>query len=126
MFQTHCTLVLCILIYICLPHSWYPRCNSPCFSCAQNTQMMIPPFDLMRSVGLGRCLIDFTGFIQCCNVTNSVVPFSPHRGFLCGCYCCKSNVIFELISFQFVCLNSHGSLMWRSLPPLGFYILVFS
>jgi hypothetical protein len=22
----------------CLPHSWYPHCDSPCFSCAQNTQ----------------------------------------------------------------------------------------
>jgi hypothetical protein len=26
---------------ICL-HSWYPQCDSPCFSRAQNTQM-IPP-----------------------------------------------------------------------------------
>ena len=34
-------------------------------------------------------------------------------------HCCKSNVKFEL-SFQFVCMNSHGSLMWRSLPPLGY------
>jgi hypothetical protein len=40
-------------------------------------------------------------------------------------HCCKSDVIFEL-SFQFVCMNSHGSLMCRSLPPLGLYILVFS
>jgi hypothetical protein len=30
--------------------------------CAQNTQMMIPLFDFMRSVGPGWCLIDFTGF----------------------------------------------------------------
>jgi hypothetical protein len=34
-------------------------------------------------------------------------------------HCCKSNVKFEL-SFQFVCMNSHGSLMWHLLPPLGF------
>jgi len=26
-------------------------------------------------------LIVFTGFIQCCNVTNSVVPFFPFQGF---------------------------------------------
>jgi hypothetical protein len=32
----------------------------------------------------------------------------------------------QILSFQFVCMNSHGSLMWRSLPPLGLYILVFS
>ena len=38
---------------------------------------------------------------------------------------CKSNVKIEL-RFQFVCMNSHGSLMWRSLPPLGLYIMVFS
>ena len=62
---------------ICLPHSWYPQCDSPCFSCAQNIQMMIPLFDLLRSVGPGRCLIDFAGFIQCCIATNNVVPFSP-------------------------------------------------
>jgi hypothetical protein len=40
-------------------------------------------------------------------------------------HCCKSNVIFEL-SFHFVCMNSDGFLMWRSLPSLGLYILVFS
>jgi len=27
---------------ICLPHSWYPQFDSPCFLCAQNSQM-IPP-----------------------------------------------------------------------------------
>jgi hypothetical protein len=26
----------------------------------------------------------FTGFIQCCNVTNSVVPFFPFQGFFVG------------------------------------------
>ena len=32
---------------------------------------------LRRSIG-------FTGFIQCCNVTNSIVPFSPFQGFFVG------------------------------------------
>jgi hypothetical protein len=30
------------------------------------------------------CLIVFTGLIQCCNVTNSVVPFFPFQGFFVG------------------------------------------
>jgi len=25
---------------ICLPYSWYPHCDSPCFPCAQNTQIV--------------------------------------------------------------------------------------
>ena len=41
---------------ICLPHSWYLQCDSVTafVSCAKNTQMMIPLFDLMRLVGPGR------------------------------------------------------------------------
>jgi hypothetical protein len=39
----------------------------------------------MRSAGPGRCgSIVFTGFIQCCNVTNSVISFFPFQGFFAG------------------------------------------
>jgi len=47
--------------YFCLPHSWYP--SQFMFLCAQNTQMMIPLFKLMQSIGPCRWLIDLTGFI---------------------------------------------------------------
>jgi hypothetical protein len=47
------------------------------FVWAQHTQMMVPPLRFMRSVGPGRCLIDFTGFVQRWQVTKKVVPFSP-------------------------------------------------
>jgi hypothetical protein len=33
---------------------------------------MIPLFDLMRSIGSGRCLINFAGFIKCCCHAKSV------------------------------------------------------
>ena len=36
-------------------------------------------------------------------------------------HCCKSDVKFE-VSFQFVCMNSHGSLTCRSLPPLAWVL----
>ena len=42
---------------------------------------MIPLFNLLRLAGPDRCLIGITGFIQCCNVTNSIVPFFPFQGF---------------------------------------------
>jgi len=45
-----------------------------------------PLFVLMRSLGPGRCLIVFYGFMQCCNVTNSVVPFFPFHGCFGRCY----------------------------------------
>jgi hypothetical protein len=38
----------------------------------------------MRSAGPGRCLIALIGFIQCCKVTNSVVPFPLFQGFFVG------------------------------------------
>ena len=40
----------------------------------------------MRSAGPGRCLIVLTGFIQCCSVTNSVVPLFPFHACFCRCY----------------------------------------
>ena len=46
------------------------------FMCQKDTDDRLPLFGLMRS-GAGRCFIVFTGFIWCCNVTNSVVHFSP-------------------------------------------------
>ena len=75
-----------------IPHSRYPQCDCPCFLCAQNT----PLFDFMQSAGPGRCLIVFTGFIQCCNVTNSIVPFFPFQGFFCRYY--KSEATTTIIT----------------------------
>jgi len=50
-------------IVICLPHFWYPQCDSPCFSCAQNTQI-IPPLQI-NAVGWSwqmlDCLYSFNG-----------------------------------------------------------------
>jgi hypothetical protein len=61
---------------ICLPHLWYPQCDSPCMYVPKTHRGWFPLFDLFRSIGPGRCFIEFTGFIQCCHATNSVVPFS--------------------------------------------------
>ena len=45
------------------------------FMCPKHTE------DDPRAVSRpGRYLIVFTGFIKCCNVTNSVVPFSLFQG----------------------------------------------
>jgi hypothetical protein len=73
-FVVHVLLLTFEFMYnnICLPHFWYPQCGNPCFLCAPNTQM-IPLFDLMRSAGPGRCLIIFTGFIQCCDVKTAAL-----------------------------------------------------
>jgi len=40
------------------------------------THRWFPLYDFMRSARPGRCLIGFTGFIQCCNV----VPFFVSKG----------------------------------------------
>ena len=47
----------------------------------------------------------FTDFFQCCNVTNSVVPFSPFQGFFCRCY--KSGVLPQQLS-QFLLVLRTG------------------
>ena len=48
------------------------------------TYRWFPLFNLLRPVGPGRCLI-VTDFIQCCNVTNSVVPiYFPSPSFFVG------------------------------------------
>ena len=67
--------------------------------CAQNTEIMIPPL-CFNAVGWSRqCLIDFTGFNQCCNVANIAVPFFP---FLTGISCrrYKSAVLQQALTFQ--------------------------
>jgi len=40
---------------ICLHHSWYPHCDS--FFYVPKTHRWFPLFEMMRSVGSGRCLI---------------------------------------------------------------------
>ena len=59
-------------------------------------------FDLMRSVGPGRCLIDFTDFIKCCNVANSIMPFFLSKGLFVG-------------ATSLWCYNKHSSHYIRSL-----------
>jgi len=55
-----------------------------------------PLSDLMRLAGPGRSLIVFTGYIQSCNVVNSVVPFLPFQGFFGRCY--KSGATTTMIT----------------------------
>ena len=49
-----------------------------------------------RSIGPGlEHSIAFTGFIQCCNVTNSVVPFSLPKGSFVG----ATSLVLQLTNF---------------------------
>jgi hypothetical protein len=78
---------------ICLPHFWYPQCDSPRLFHVPKTHRWFPLFNLMRSAGPGRCLIVFTGIIQCFNhdVINNVVLFSLSRNFLLQVWCYNNN-----------------------------------
>jgi hypothetical protein len=82
MFQTLSLCVCCSLHIslkydnICLPHSWYPQCYSPCFYVPKTHRWMIAPLNQSgRLVLADAWLISLAGFIQCCNVTKSVFPF---------------------------------------------------
>jgi len=51
-------------------------------------------------LNFGKCLIVSNGFIQCCNVTNSVVPFLPFPRVFCRCY--KSGTTTTIVTI-FTC-----------------------
>ena len=66
---------------ICLPHSWYPqcdRCSATWSSCAQNTQMMIPPlcFNAVAwSWQMLDCFLWFYAVLQCYKQRCAFFPF---------------------------------------------------
>jgi hypothetical protein len=96
------------------PHSWYPQCDSPCFYVPQTHRWWFPLFDLMRSVGPGRCLIVFNWFYQlCCNIANSVVPFFPFQGFFCRCYKCgATTTIITIFILFYICSLAVARFYW--------------
>ena len=65
-----------IYTVICLPHSWYPQCDrSMFFTCSK--LKMTPLFNLLRSVGPGRCLIVYWYYpvLQCHKQRCAFFPF---------------------------------------------------
>ena len=102
--------------YICLPHSRYPHCDSPCSLRAQNSQM-IPLFILLRSVNPGRCLNVYWLYsvLQCQTALCLIHHFWPATASgWCGwsaaenfCFFLELLQVWRLMSSFLFCCETH-------------------